>query len=117
MIRLLTCALAALMLLATPTAAQNAPAEANVEALIAADRAVSAAAARAANGIAGLEPMFDAEVTLPLGGNILVGRDAVLGAFRANPAFLEGRVEWTPARAGISADGMHGFTYGYLTLS
>jgi ketosteroid isomerase-like protein len=116
MIRFLTCALAALMLLAAPAAAQNAPAQANVESLIAADRAFSAAAARAANGIAGLEPMFDAEVTLPLGGNILVGRDAVLGAFRANPAFLEGRVEWTPARAGISADGMHGFTYGYLTL-
>jgi hypothetical protein len=40
-----------------------------------------------------------------------------MAAFRDSPAFREGRVSWTPVRAGVSADGTHGFTYGFLELS
>jgi ketosteroid isomerase-like protein len=36
-------------------------------------------------------------------------------ALRANPLNATSHAEWTPIRAGISADGEHGFTFGYMT--
>ncbi len=103
------------MLLAGPALAL--PRRAEVEELLAADRAFSAAAARASSAADGVAPMFDANVVMPTPGGHAIGRDAALAAFRDSPAFREGRLSWTPVRGGISADAGHGFTYGYLTLS
>ncbi|MEA3012354.1 MAG: hypothetical protein QOD42_899 [Sphingomonadales bacterium] len=108
----------ALLFLAGPAFAL--PRQAEVEQLLAADRAFSAAAAHAPSAADGLAPMFDAEVVMPVPGagpGFAIGRDAVVAAFRDSPAFREGRLSWTPIRGGISADGAHGFTYGYLTLA
>jgi len=115
MIRFFLTALTALLFLSGPALAQHG--QAGIEALLAADRAFSAAAADAPNAAEGLAPMFDAAVVMPSGPAHVVGRDAVLAAFRDSPAFREGRLSWTPVRAGISADGTQGFTYGYLSLS
>lgn len=115
MIRLLAFAL---LFLAGPAFAR--PRQAEVEQLLAADRAFSAAAARAPTAADGLAPMLDAEVVMPVPGpgpGFATGRDAVLAAFRDSPAFREGRLSWAPIRGGVSADGLHGFTYGYLTLT
>jgi hypothetical protein len=37
-------------------------------------------------------------------------------ALRSNPANLSGRAEWAPVRGGLSADGLHGFTLGSMTM-
>lgn len=116
MIRPFRAALALLILIAAPAAAQTAP-QAAVEALLAADRAFAAAAANAPSALDGIAPMLDAEVSAPIGGSVVTGRDAVLAAFRANPAFREGHATWAPIRGGISADGTQGFTFGYLSIT
>ena len=108
----------ALLFLASPAFAQ--PRRTEVEQLLAADRAFSAAAAGAPTAAEGFAPMLDAEVVMPVPGpgpGFATGRDAVIAAFRDSPAFREGRISWAPIRGGISADGAHGFTYGYLTLT
>ena len=116
MIRYLLAALTACLLLASPAAARSA--RANVEALLAADRAFSAAAARAPSAADGLAAMFDAEIIAPFPGRgLVIGRDAVVAAFRAAPGFGEPGISWAPVRGGISADGTQGFTFGFLTMN
>lgn len=115
MIRLLALAL---LFLAGPAFAL--PRQAELAQLLAADRAFAAAAARAPGAADGFAPMFDAEVVMPVpgpGSGFATGSDAVIAAVRDSPAFRDGRVSWAPIRGGISADGAHGFTFGYLTLS
>lgn len=108
----------AFALLAFPAAAFARDARVDVEALLAADRAFSAAAQAAATPTDGLAAIFDAEVVMPVPGQgLIVGRDAVAAAWRANPSYAEGNVRWSPVRGGVSADGSQGFTYGFLTLS
>lgn len=109
--------LAALILLFAAPAAQARSARANADSLLAADRAFSAAAARAPTPADALAPMFDAEVVMPGGPDLAIGRDAVLARFRAAPAWQSGTVSWRPLRAGISADGTQGFTWGYLDVT
>jgi len=121
MIRILLAALAA-CLLASPAAARSGAVgragQAGVDALLAADRAFSAAAARAPTVADGLAPMLDAEAAMPVpGAGFVAGRDAVIATLRAAPSLREGSVSWAPIRGGISADGTQGFTYGYLTLT
>ena len=36
---------------------------------------------------------------------------------KKNPDNAQGKLEWAPVRGGISADGQHGFTVGYMTLT
>ena len=116
MIRYALAVLAAAFLLAAPAAAQRA--RADVEALLAADRAFSAAAAHAPSAADGLAAMFDAEIISPFPGQgLVIGRDAVVAAFRAAPGFGEPGISWTPVRGGISADGSQGFTFGFLTMN
>jgi ketosteroid isomerase-like protein len=109
--------LAALILLAAAPAARAQGAQANVDSLLAADRAFSAAAASAATPADALAAMFDPGVVVPGGPALTIGRDAALAAFRAAPAWQSGTVSWRPVRGGVSADGMQGFTYGYLTVT
>jgi ketosteroid isomerase-like protein len=115
MSRLFLCVIAAFACFSSAARAQ--PRQAELDALLSADRAFSAAAARAPSAADGFAPMFDADVVMPSGGQHVSGRDAVVAAFRDSPAFREGRVSWTPVRGGVSADGSQGFTYGYLSLS
>lgn len=87
-----------------------------VDELLAADRAFSAASAKT-TVVAGLTPMFAADVIVPLpGGKFAKGTAEVVAALTANPENTTGRVEWTPIRGGISADGAQGFTFGFMTL-
>lgn len=44
------------------------------------------------------------------------GIDEVVQAMRDNPGNAGVRLRWAPIRGGVSADGMHGFTFGFMTL-
>lgn len=95
--------------------AQPSP-QAAVDELLAADRAFSTAAAKT-DVVTGLTAMFAPDVIVPVPGNVFAdGRDKAAEALRANPDNAKSRVDWTPVRGGISADGRHGFTFGYMTL-
>lgn len=105
-------ALATLLLLSSAAAAQ----QKEVDALIAADRDYSAAAAKT-DLIAGLTAMMSPGVIMPAGpGKFAEGIAAVTEALKANPLNAQSKAEWTPIRGGISADGQHGFTFGYMTV-
>jgi hypothetical protein len=60
--------------------------------------------------------MFADEVLLSYGGGIASGKTAATEALRQNKVNTGARIEWTPLRAGISGDGRHGFTAGFMTL-
>ena len=87
------------------------------EQLLAADRGfASAAGDRPA--VDALAAMFAEDVTVPAPGNVFVqGKAKAVEALKTNPDNLTARVRWTPIRAGISADGQHGFTFGYMTAT
>jgi ketosteroid isomerase-like protein len=84
--------------------------------LLAADAAASAASAKT-TVIPGLTAMFAQDVIMqaPVVG-FARGVAAATEALKANPDNLTGKVDWTPVRAGVSGDGLHGFTFGYMTL-
>jgi len=84
--------------------------------LLAADRAFSQAGARE-DFVASVAAMFADDVMMPAPqGRIARGRVEVIAALRANPADANVTAEWTPVRAGVSADGLHGFTFGFVTM-
>lgn len=90
--------------------------QAAVDELLAADRAYSAAAA-GTDVVSGLSAMFAVDVAMPVpGARITSNSTEATDALRANPDNATSRAEWTPVRGGISADGLHGFTWGYMTL-
>lgn len=107
---------ALILLLATPAARAQAPQQ-NVDSLLAADRAFAAAAAQAPTPADAVAAMFDADVVMPGGPDLAIGRDAVLARFRAAPAWQSGNVTWRPVRGGVSADGTQGVTWGYLDVT
>lgn len=82
--------------------------------LLAADRAFSDSAA--GDLLDGLSRAFATDVRLLAPGRWVHGRDSALAVLRGNPANVGARAAWTPVRAGISADGSHGFTVGYQTI-
>jgi ketosteroid isomerase-like protein len=88
-----------------------------VEELLAADRGF----AKAADGkdvVAALSAMFAPDVVMPAPrGQFARGAAAATEALRGNPDNLTSRVTWAPIRGGISADGQHGFTFGYMTIT
>ncbi len=86
-----------------------------VQELLDADRAF-AAAAEQRSVVDALMPMFAPEVSMQTPSGFVNGRDSVLAALHRNRANIAGRVRWTPVRGGVSADGTHGFTFGYMTL-
>lgn len=86
------------------------------DALLAADRAASAASEKT-TVIPGLTAMFAADVVMQAPGvGFARGVSAATESLRGNPDNLTGRVDWAPVRAGVSADGQHGFTFGFMTL-
>jgi len=84
--------------------------------LLAADRAFSAASAKT-DLIGGIAAMFASDVGMPAPTGIMYGSQQAIEALRSNPANAGARVEWTPARVGLSADGKHGFTAGFMTVT
>jgi hypothetical protein len=60
--------------------------------------------------------MFAADVVMSAMGAFHNSREAALMQLRSVPENLNGRLEWTPLRGGVSADGQHGFTFGFMTL-
>lgn len=91
--------------------------QAVVDELLAADRAFSAAAAQS-DTVTGLSAMFDEAVVMPLPtGTFARSRTEAIAALRGNPFNLESTAQWTPIRGGLSADGQHGFTFGYMILN
>jgi hypothetical protein len=93
--------------------------QAVVDELLATDRALAAAAAKT-TVIPPLSAMFADDVVMPIPGpppGFARGKSAAVDALKSNPDNAAGRLEWAPVRGGISADGQHGFTVGYMTLS
>ena len=90
--------------------------QAVVDELLAADRRYSAASAQT-DLVAGLSAMFAPDVAVPVPGNgFAVGTAEVVAALRANPENATSRAEWVPVRGGVSADGLQGYTWGYMTM-
>ncbi len=86
------------------------------ETLLAAEKAFAAGAATT-DAVTALAAMFAPDVIMPgPPGTLHRGLAAVTASLRANPDNVEGRVEWAPIRLGLSADGQHGFTFGFMTL-
>ena len=104
------------MLLSVPAlvTAQDLSPQQIADELVAADRAFSAASAKT-DLITGISAMFAPDVAMPAPTGIIYGAQKATDAIRANPANAGAKVEWTPARVGLSADGRHGFTAGFMT--
>jgi ketosteroid isomerase-like protein len=84
--------------------------------LLAADRAFSDASAKT-DLVAGLTLMFADDVVIPSPpGQFVEGKAAVIAGLRANPDNATSTTDWTPVCGGISADGQHGFTAGFMTI-
>jgi ketosteroid isomerase-like protein len=109
---LLWICLASMLALAQATGAPQAA----MNRLLDADRSFSAAAAGKAP-VDALAAMFADDVTVPAGATFVQGQANAIAAMRGNPDNLVGGVEWVPIGGGISADGTHGFTFGYMTAS
>ncbi|HEX6372164.1 MAG TPA: DUF4440 domain-containing protein [Longimicrobium sp.] len=111
--------LALLTLTACASAPREGPAadpQAALDGLLAADRAFAAASART-DLVSGISAMFATDVVMPLpNGTFAESAEAAAAAMRENPATAGARAEWAPVRGGISADGQHGFTFGYMTV-
>lgn len=84
--------------------------------LLAADRAFGTAAAQT-TVVPALTAMFGPDVMMQGPGGISRGLAAATDALKGNPANATAKLEWAPLRGGISGDGLHGFTYGYMTLT
>lgn len=84
--------------------------------LMAADESFARASAKT-DLIGGLSAMFAPDVAMPMpGGKFSSSASEAVAALRANPDNARSRIEWVPGRAGISADGLQGYTWGYMTL-
>jgi ketosteroid isomerase-like protein len=107
------------LLLSAATLAGNATgsdARQAADVLLEADRAYAAAAAKT-DLVSGLSAMFAEDIVMPVPGNRFArGLTEVREFLRSNPDHASSHLEWTPQRAGISADGQHGFTFGYMNL-
>ncbi len=91
--------------------------QAAVDALADADRRFSSAGA-STNVVDALAAMFADDIMLPAPPAVFAsGKTKAIEALKSNPANLTGRVTWAPIRGGISADGTHGFTFGYMTMT
>jgi ketosteroid isomerase-like protein len=91
--------------------------QAVVDELLAADRAFAAAAATRSPADA-LLAMFADEIVVPTPiprPGWARGKAQAAEALKANPANQQGHLTWAPIRGGVSADGQHGFTVGYMT--
>ena len=106
----------AVILLSSPgVVAQSAPDRraALADELLATDRRFADDAAKL-NVIDALTAMFREDVTMVAPQGFVAGPAEARKVLLTNPANATSRAEWTPFRAGISADGTHGFTVGFF---
>ena len=98
-------------------ARQRTPADVARE-LITTDRALATAAAQD-DVVTALGRAFAHDIVLPdrTTSSFAHGREAALAVLRRDTLVARSHLAWTPIRAGVSADGTHGFTYGYTTLT
>lgn len=61
--------------------------------------------------------MFAADVAMPAPGGVLYGSQKAIEALRGNPANAGAKATWTPARVGLSGDGRHGYTAGFMVVN
>jgi ketosteroid isomerase-like protein len=90
-----------------------------VDELLATDRRF-AQRATMTTAIPAVTAMFADDVVMPTSVPVpgfARGKAQAAEALRANADNLQGRLEWAPIRGGVSADGRHGFTFGYMTLT
>jgi ketosteroid isomerase-like protein len=114
-VKYITLFLAVLFVPAVVTRQSNSPQQIADE-LLAADRAFAAASAKT-DLVTGISAMFAADVAMPAPGTIAYGSQKAIEALKANPANTGAKVEWMPARVALSADGKHGFTAGFMTIT
>jgi len=100
--------------ISTPGGTASTTPQSAVDELLAADRAFSAASAQT-DLVTGLSAMFAPDIVMPVPGRWVDGAPAVTEALRSNAVNANSRLDWTPVRGGVSADGQHGFTWGYMT--
>ena len=99
----------------TPSAESDSP-QIVMEELLAIDRASSAASAKR-DLVSGISAMFASDVAMSIpGGKFSASADEAIAALRAVPDNARSRAEWVPVRGGISADGLQGYTWGYMTI-
>lgn len=96
--------------------AQDRTPQSVLDELIAADRGFSQAGEKT-DLVAGLAPMFADDVVMLAPGGLAQRKASVLETLRSNPANARSRMRWIPVRGGISADGLHGFTFGYIVTT
>ena len=89
--------------------------QAAVDELLNADRAFSVASDKT-DLVTGISAMFADDVIMPNPAGLANGKPKAIEALRANPASAGARIVWNPLRAGISGDGRHGYTAGYMAL-
>lgn len=104
-------------LLAAPAAVAGKVTGSTADGLLAADRAFAAQATGRKMPEA-LAAMLADDVVMPIpGGKFAGGKAAALAAISANADNVASTVSWAPIRAALSADGLEGFTLGYMTVS
>lgn len=103
-----------LVAIAAPVSAQQSP-QSVLDELFATERALSQAAEKLspAEGIASLMAKDGTLLTRPAP---VVGPEAAAAALKANPANAGNFAKWRSVHGGISADGQHGYTLGYLEI-
>ena len=96
---------------AVPALPENAAQE-----LLDADRQFSTDAA-SKNVVNAIGDMLAPNAMSPAPGGVFAkSKEAIVDLLKTNPNNLTGKASWTPVRVGISADGLQGFTYGFMTL-
>lgn len=99
----------------TPGPAAGSPQEA-MDAVLATDRAYSVASTKT-DLVSGISAMFASDVAMAIpGGKFSTSADEATAALRAVADNARSRAEWVPVRGGISADGLQGYTWGYMTI-
>jgi ketosteroid isomerase-like protein len=91
----------------------------SVDDLLATDRRFAAEAAKT-TAIPAVAAMFADDVVVPTGvptPGFVRGKANAADAMKANADNVGGRIQWSPIRGGVSADGLHGFTFGHMTLT
>ena len=102
----------------SPAAVQAAPTSptAAVQELLEADRQYSAEG-EGDNIADAIGAMMASDSRMPTPqGNFAKGKQGIIDSLRANPTNANATAEWAPVRGGISADGLQGFTYGFMTV-
>jgi ketosteroid isomerase-like protein len=88
-----------------------------VEALVHADEAFSRAAART-DLVSGISAMFAPDIAYPLpAARFSKSAAEAIAALRNVPNAAASHASWSVAHAGISGDGQHGFTMGYMNVT